>query len=57
VEHIPSQRVRDLKEIVDTIQETSVDIYRTKQKAITEGDDGKKDIISVLGMILIIALL
>ncbi|KAF5360341.1 hypothetical protein D9756_005086 [Leucocoprinus leucothites] len=48
VEHIPSQWVRDLKEIVDTIQATAVDIYMTKQQAMIEGDDGKKDIISVL---------
>lgn len=52
VEHIPSKWVHDLKEIVDTIQETAVDIYRSKQKAMIKGDDGKKDIISVLGMIL-----
>jgi hypothetical protein len=52
VERIPSQWVKDLKEIIDTIQETAVDIWRTKQKAIMEGDDGKKDIISVLGKIL-----
>ncbi|KAJ3572763.1 hypothetical protein NP233_g2876 [Leucocoprinus birnbaumii] len=48
VECIPSQWVHDLKDIVDTIQKTAVDIYRTKQKAMIEGDDGKKDIISIL---------
>jgi len=52
VENIPSKWVHDLKEIVDTIQETAVDIYWSKQKAMIKGDDGKKDIISVLGMIL-----
>lgn len=54
VEHTPSRWVRDLKEITDTIQETAVDIYRSKQKAMIEGDDGKKDIISILCMILAI---
>jgi len=54
VEHIPSKWVRDLKEITDTIQETAVDIYQSKQKAMIEGDDGKKDIISILRMILAI---
>ncbi|KXN81489.1 putative cytochrome P450 6a13 [Leucoagaricus sp. SymC.cos] len=48
VDHIPSQWVQDLKNIVDTIQETAVDICKMKQLVTLEGHDGKKDIISVL---------
>lgn len=35
---------------MDVMHETAVDIYKTKQRTMAEnrGDDGKKDIISVL---------
>ncbi len=43
------QSVQDLKEITDVLQETALVIYRAKQKAMeNEGDDEKKDIISIL---------
>lgn len=50
VDHTPLQSVQDLKEIADVLQETALDIYRAKQKAMeSEGDDEKKkDIISIL---------
>ncbi|KXN81939.1 Cytochrome P450 3A6 [Leucoagaricus sp. SymC.cos] len=50
VDRLPLRWVQDLKEIVDVMHETAIDICKTKQKAIEEGhgDDGKKDIISIL---------
>lgn len=55
VEHIPIQRVQDLKVVVDTMQQTSVEIIRAKQEAMRSCDplvaaemQNKKDIISIL---------
>ncbi|KAF9440306.1 cytochrome P450, partial [Macrolepiota fuliginosa MF-IS2] len=50
VDRLPLQWVQDMKNIVDIIQETAEDICSTKRKAILNGygDDGKKDIISIL---------
>jgi hypothetical protein len=50
VERMPSSFVQDVKDIVDVMHETAIDICKTKQRAIEEGhgDDGKKDIISIL---------
>jgi hypothetical protein len=55
VDHWPSQWVQDIKNIVDVIHGTALEIYRAKQKAMEEGhgDDGKKDIISILSEIFI----
>jgi hypothetical protein len=50
VERLPSPFVQDVKDIVDVMHETAIDICKTKQRAIEEGhdDDGKKDVISIL---------
>jgi hypothetical protein len=50
VDHWPSKWVQDIKNIIDVIHENTLEIYRSKQKAMEEGqgDDGKKDIISIL---------
>ncbi|KXN87059.1 Cytochrome P450 3A41, partial [Leucoagaricus sp. SymC.cos] len=50
VDRLPLGWEQDLTEIVDVMHETAIDICKTKQKAIEEGhgDDGKKDIISIL---------
>ncbi|KAF5360936.1 hypothetical protein D9756_005075 [Leucocoprinus leucothites] len=50
VDRLPSSFVRELRDIVDVMHETAVDICKTKQRAIADsnGDDGKKDIISIL---------
>jgi hypothetical protein len=56
VDHWPSKWVQDIKSIIDVIHETALEIYRSKQKAIEEGhgDDGKKDIISILSEIFLV---
>ncbi|KAF9448706.1 cytochrome P450 [Macrolepiota fuliginosa MF-IS2] len=50
VDQLPQQWVQDMKNIVDIMQETAEDICNTKRKAMLDGrgDDGKKDIISIL---------
>lgn len=56
IDSIPSKRVRDARDVVDVLHQTSVDIFTSKKKAIQEGnlealakEAGKgKDIISVL---------
>ncbi|KAF7768284.1 hypothetical protein Agabi119p4_7527 [Agaricus bisporus var. burnettii] len=50
VDHWPSKWVQDIKDITDVMHETALDIYKTKRQAMEEGhgDDGKKDIISIL---------
>jgi hypothetical protein len=35
---IPSRALRDLRDIVDILQNTAVEIYEAKQKALAEGD-------------------
>ena len=57
VNHLPFKNVKRLRDIVDTIYETSVGIFRAKERALQEGDEvlmkqiGKgKDIISILSM-------
>jgi hypothetical protein len=54
VDHWPSKWVQDIKDIIDIMHDTALEIYKAKQKAIEEGhdDDGKKDIISILSEIL-----
>ncbi len=48
-DHFPWAWVRDLKGVMDVMQDTALDIYKAKQKVIqSQGDDGKKDIISIL---------
>jgi hypothetical protein len=50
VEHIPSQWVQDMKDIVDVMEQTAVDICKAKKEEIMSGesDESKKDIISIL---------
>lgn len=55
VEHIPSKRVQDLKEVIDIMYQTSVEIIRAKKEAMKSADPqiaaemrSKKDIISIL---------
>jgi hypothetical protein len=55
VEQIPSQRVRDLIQVVDTMHHTSLEIIRAKQEALESHQPevraemaNKKDIISIL---------
>lgn len=52
---IPSQPIRDLREIVDVLHNTSVEILQSKKKALEEGDEALsrqigqgKDILSIL---------
>lgn len=52
---IPSKRVQDLKEVIDIMYETSVEIIRAKKEAMRSADPqiaaemrSKKDIISIL---------
>jgi hypothetical protein len=51
----PSPDVHELRDIIDLMQSTSVEIYNSKKKALEEGDDAikqhiaqGKDVISVL---------
>ncbi|KAG5636628.1 hypothetical protein H0H81_007369 [Sphagnurus paluster] len=53
---IPSKRIHKLREIVDTMERTSVEIFEIKKKALKEGgdafesfDEQGKDIMSILG--------
>ena len=55
VEHFPSQPVQELREIIDLIHSTSVDIFEMKKRALKEGDEAVerqvargKDIMSIL---------
>ncbi|KAF9557445.1 cytochrome P450 [Agrocybe pediades] len=55
VDLIPASELKDLKDIVDVLHETSVEIYESKKKAISEGDEALsrqigrgKDIMSIL---------
>ncbi|KAL9711339.1 hypothetical protein Ac2012v2_005883 [Leucoagaricus gongylophorus] len=50
IENTPSQWVKDMKDIVDVMEETAKDICRAKHKEIDSGesDESKKDIISIL---------
>lgn len=55
MDRIPSQRVQDLKVVIDIMYQTSVEIIRTKQDAMRSADplvaaemQNKKDIISIL---------
>ncbi|KAF9443231.1 cytochrome P450 [Macrolepiota fuliginosa MF-IS2] len=49
-DRLPLRWVQDVKNVVDIIQETAEDICNAKRKATLDGrgDDGKKDIISIL---------
>ncbi|KAF5360934.1 hypothetical protein D9756_005077 [Leucocoprinus leucothites] len=50
VDRVPSSFVRELRDVVDVMHEIAVDICKAKQRAMVDdgGDDGKKDIISIL---------
>ncbi|KAF8910643.1 cytochrome P450 [Gymnopilus junonius] len=55
VDHIPSKNIRKVRDIIDTLHRTSVEIFESKKKAIEAGDSaleaqiGKgKDVISIL---------
>lgn len=55
MDHWPSKAVKHFRDIVDTMHETSVEIYESKLEAIKKGDDALaaqigrgKDIISIL---------
>lgn len=55
VDLLPFKNARRLRDIVDTIHNTSVEILETKRRALNEGDEGLakqagqgKDIISIL---------
>ncbi|KAF8157063.1 cytochrome P450 [Crassisporium funariophilum] len=55
VDALPIESIRTLRDIVDTLHKTSVEIYESKKKAIEEGDEAitaqigeGKDIISIL---------
>jgi hypothetical protein len=57
VDLLPFESVRRLRDIVDIIHNTSVNIFEAKRRALMEGDEGVvkqigrgKDIISVLSM-------
>lgn len=57
VDIVPWKNVHDIRDIVDVITKTSVDIFEIKKKALAEGDEalqrqvGKgKDILSILCM-------
>jgi hypothetical protein len=54
---LPFENVRRLRDVVDIMHNTSVDILREKRRALKEGGDavaeqigGGKDIISILSM-------
>lgn len=53
---IPSRALHELRDIIDVLQTTAVEIYEAKQKALAEGDreaelkiSEGKDIMSILG--------
>ena len=53
---IPSRALHELRDIIDVLQTTAVEIYEAKQKALAEGDPEAelkisegKDIMSILG--------
>lgn len=55
VEHAPFKAVQEMKEIVDIMHKTSVEILESKRKALEEGDEETerqiakgKDILSIL---------
>lgn len=55
MELIPSKRVQDLKEVIDIMYKTSVEIINTKKEAMKSADPAvaaemrtKKDIISII---------
>jgi hypothetical protein len=49
VEKLPSRLVQDMKDVVDTIEETAIEICEAKKRDIEKGGDGgKKDVISIL---------
>ena len=55
----PSKTLHKLRDIVDILHQTSIEIFESKKKAIDEGEDALaaqvghgKDIISVLSMLL-----
>ncbi|KDR76226.1 hypothetical protein GALMADRAFT_67812 [Galerina marginata CBS 339.88] len=55
VDHLPFKRIKQLRDITDTLHKTSVEIFNSKRKAIQEGDAAVtaqigrgKDIISIL---------
>jgi len=55
VEHLPFLAVQELREIVDIIHATSVEIIQTKKRALEEGDKAVerqvargKDVMSIL---------
>jgi hypothetical protein len=55
----PSRALHELRDIVDVLQNTAVEIYEAKQKALAEGDGEAemkvsegKDIMSILGQFL-----
>ena len=57
VEHLPFQAVQELRQIVDVMYATSVEILETKKRALEEGDEAVerqvargKDIMSILRM-------
>lgn len=55
VDHAPFKFVKDVRDIVDTLYNTSIEIFESKKKALAEGDEAfaaqigrGKDIISIL---------
>ena len=57
VDHLPFMNARKLRDIVDIMYETSLGIFKAKERALREGDEvvaqqiGRgKDIISILSM-------
>ena len=59
VDMFPSKTLHKLRDIVDILHQTSIEIFESKKKAIGEGEDALaaqvghgKDIISVLSMLL-----
>jgi hypothetical protein len=55
---IPSRTLHELRDIVDVLQNTAVEIYEAKQKTLAEGDretemkvSEGKDIMSILGQL------
>ena len=57
VENAPWKMIKDMKEIVDTLHNTSVEIFESKKHVLQEGNEGVadqigrgKDIISILSI-------
>lgn len=55
VDHAPFKFVKDVRDIIDVLYRTSIEIFESKKKAIAEGDEAfaaqigrGKDIISIL---------